>query len=550
MVYSGDPAGLASQAGPDRQSLPDKGGVMKLDPFAVEVIRHGLSAAAEEMSLVMTRSARSPLLREAGDLSSAITDAKGDLVGQGRDIPIHLGAMAYTVPELLKVLPVESLNDGDVLIYNLGALGGNHLNDVKVVRPVFIDGNIVAFAISLAHWPDIGGTWPGSYFAKAIDTFQEAMRIPPVLIATAAGVSAPIMQLLKANVRDPQACEGDLLGQIAATKAGERRIVELCRQHGKDAFVAALTRLHDLSEIEMREAIGALPDGVYEGEDYLDDGGAGGEPARIHVKITIAGDEATFDLSGSSDRASNFCNTTPFIARSAVAYSARIMSGRDMQQNAGALRPLTIVTRLGSILEPGWTAAVAAGNHETSMRIVDAIFRAMQDAIPERLSAGGATTAGVLFFAEPRSDGSWKMLYEVHGGGEGARYNRDGVSATRVHLANTSNTPAEVIEANYRIRVEQQSIRRESGGVGKYRGGDGVVRSYRILAPSMHLTTCIERMVIPPFGMQGGKPGQTCRISLLRGGTNVEIDGKSNLVLQQDDLVTIESCGGGGYGAA
>jgi N-methylhydantoinase B len=550
MVNGGDPAGLASRAGRDRQSVPDKGGVMKLDPFAVEVIRHGLSAAAEEMSLVMTRSARSPLLREAGDLSSAITDAKGDLVGQGRDIPIHLGAMAYTVPELLKVLSVGDLNDGDVLIYNLGALGGNHLNDVKVVRPVFVDGNIVAFAISLAHWPDIGGTWPGSYFAKAIDTFQEAMRIPPVLIATADGVSASIMQLLKANVRDPQACEGDLLGQIAATKAGEKRIVELCRQHGKDIFVATLTRLHDLSEIEMREAIRALPDGVYEGEDYLDDGGAGGEPARIHAKITIAGDEATFDLSGSSDRVSNFCNTTPFIARSAVAYSARIMSGRDMQQNAGALRPLTIITRPGSILEPGWTAAVAAGNHETSMRIVDAIFRAMQDAIPERLSAGGATTAGVLFFAEPRSDGSWNMLYEVHGGGEGARYDRDGVSATRVHLANTSNTPAEVIEANYRIRVEQQSIRRESGGVGKYRGGDGVVRSYRILAPSMHLTTCIERMVIPPFGMQGGTPGQTCRISLIRGGTNVEIDGKSNLVLQQDDLVTIESCGGGGYGAA
>jgi len=221
-----------------------------------------------------------------------------------------------------------------------------------------------------------------------------------------------------------------------------------------------------------------------------------------------------------------------------------------MQQNAGALRPLTIITRPGSILEPGWTAAVAAGNHETSMRIVDAIFRAMQDVIPERLSAGGATTAGVLFFAEPRSDGSWKMLYEVHGGGEGARYNRDGVSATRVHLANTSNTPAEVIEANYKIRVERQAIRRDSGGAGSYRGGDGVVRSYRILAPFMHLTTCIERMVIPPFGMQGGTPGQTCRISLVRDGADVEIDGKSNLVLQQDDLVTIETCGGGGYGAA
>jgi N-methylhydantoinase B len=521
---------------------------MTLDPFVVEVVRHGLAAAAEEMSLVVTRSARSPLLREAGDLSSAITDAKGDLVGQGRDIPIHLGAMAYTVPELLKVVPADSLNDGDVLIYNLGALGGNHLNDVKVVRPVFVDGAIVAFAISLAHWPDIGGTWPGSYFAKAIDTFQEAMRIPPVLIATSAGIATAVLQLLKANVRDPEACEGDLLGQIAATKAGEKRIVELCRQHGTATFLAAMARLHDLSETEMRHAIRDLPDGVYVGEDFMDDGDVGGKPARVHVKITIAGDEATFDLSASCDRVSNFCNTTAFIARSAVAYAARIMSGRDMQQNAGALRPLTIITRPGSIFEPGWTAPVAAGNHETSMRIVDAIFRAMADVIPERLSAGGATTAAVLFFAEPRPDGSWKMLYEVHGGGEGARHDRAGISATRVHLANTSNTPVEVIEANYKVRVEQQAIRRGSGGAGLHRGGDGVVRSYRVLAPSMHLTTCIERMVIPPFGMKGGAPGATCRVALVRNGENVAIDGKSNLVLELDDLITIETCGGGGFG--
>ncbi|MGY3411299.1 N-methylhydantoinase B/oxoprolinase/acetone carboxylase alpha subunit [Bradyrhizobium sp. GM5.1] len=237
------------------------------------------------------------------------------------------------------------------------------------------------------------------------------------------------------------------------------------------------------------------------------------------------------------------------MARSAVAYAARIMSGRDMNQNAGALRPLTIITRPGSILEPGWNASVAAGNHETSMRIVDAIFRAMQDTIPERLSAGGATTAGVLFFAEPRQNGSWKMLYEVHGGGEGARHDRDGISATRVHLSNTSNTPVEVIEANYAIQIEQQAIRWQSGGAGAHRGGDGVIRSYRILAPSMHLTTCIERMVMAPFGMQGGKPGKACRISLIRQGANVAIDGKSNLVLQQGDLVTIETCGGGGYGA-
>ena len=520
-----------------------------LDPFVVEVIRHGLSAAAEEMSLVMTRSARSPLLREAGDLSSAITDAEGGLVGQGKDIPIHLGAMAYTVRELLKLCPAASLKEGDALIYNLGALGGNHLNDVKVARPVFVGGRLVAFALSLAHWPDVGGTWPGSYLAQAVDTFQEAIRIPPMPIASAAGLNQPVLDFILANVRDPVSCEGDLKAQIAATQAAERRIRELCAQHGTQVFLDAMVRLHDLSEAEMRAAILDIPDGTYEGEDFLDDGNADCSPARIHARIDIQGDEATIDLSGSADRVANFCNTTPFIARSAAAYAARIMSGREMQQNAGALRPLTIITRPGSILEPGWNAAVAAGNHETSMRIVDAMFRAMENIIPERLSAGGPATSGLLAFAEPRPDQSWRMLYEVHGGGEGARHDRDGCPATRVHLTNTSNTPAEVIEANYAIRIEQQSIRRGSGGAGRHKGGDGIVRSYRVLAPSMWLTTCVERTRMAPFGLQGGEPGAPYRITLERDGERTILSGKANLLLRQGDLVTLEGSGGGGYGS-
>jgi N-methylhydantoinase B len=519
-----------------------------LDPFVVEVIRHGLSAAAEEMSLVMTRSARSPLLREAGDLSSAIMDAEGGLVGQGRDIPIHLGAMAYTVRELLKVCPAAGMREGDAIIYNLGALGGNHLNDVKVARPVFVEGRLVAFALSLAHWPDVGGTWPGSYLAKAVDTFQEAIRIPPLPLASAAGVNRPVLDFILANVRDPVSCEGDVLAQLAATAAAERRIHELCARHGTGVFVSAMARLHDLSEAEMRAAIADLPDGIYEGEDHLDDGGPNGEPSRIHVRIEIRGDEATFDLSGSADRVTTFCNTTPFIARSAVVYAARIMSGRDMQQNAGALRPLTIITRPGSILEPGWKAAVAAGNHETSMRIVDAVFKAMEDIIPERLSAGGPATSGLLAFAEPLPDAGWRMLYEVHGGGEGARHDRDGSPATRVHLTNTSNTPAEVIEANYAIRIERQAIRRGAGGSGLHRGGDGVIRSYRVLAPSMWLTTCVERRRIAPYGLQGGEPGAPYEITLERDGASEALPGKANLLLAEGDLVTIEGSGGGGFG--
>lgn len=523
--------------------------IANLDPFVVEVIRHGLSAAAEEMSLVMTRSARSPLLREAGDLSSAITDAEGGLVGQGRDIPVHLGAMAFTIRELLKPCPAAQMREGDVLIYNLGALGGNHLNDVRVVRPVFVEGAIVAFALSLAHWPDVGGTWPGSYYAAAMDTFQEAMRIPPVLIATEAGLERGILAMILNNVRDPVACEGDLMAQIAATSAAERRIRDLCAQHGTEVFLAAMSRLHDLSEAEMRAALADLPDGTWEGEDFLDDGGLDNGPARIHVRITVSGDTAIFDLSGSCDRVTSFCNTTPFIARSAVVYAARILSGRDMQQNAGALRPLTIITRPGSILEPGWNAAVAAGNHETSGRIVDAVLRAMEHVIPERISAGGPTTAGMLNFSERMPDETWRMLYEVHGGGEGARHDRDGCPATRVHLTNTSNTPIEVIEATYAIRVERQMIRRGSGGAGAHRGGEGVVRSYRVLAEQMLLSTCVERMRVAPFGLCGGEDGLPFRIRLERDGATQPISGKANLILKRDDVVTIETSGGGGFGA-
>ena len=515
-----------------------------LDPFVVEVVRHGLSSAAEEMSAILVRSARSPLLREAGDLSSTITDASGALVAQGRDIPVHLGAMAYTVRELLKVYPLASMRPGDVLIYNMGAIGGNHLNDVKAVRPVFVDGAVVAFALSLAHWPDVGGMWPGSYFAAAVDTFQEAMRIPPVLVATAGGLERGVLAMIRANVRDPVSAEGDLMGQIAATGAAERRIREMCATHGVGVFLGCMARLHDLSEAEMRGAIGALPDGVYEGEDRMDSG------ARVHVRVTVAGEEAEFDLSGSSDRVAGFCNTTPFIARSAVAYAARVVSGRDMQQNDGALRPLRIITRPGSMFEPGWDAAVAAGNHETSMRIVDAVFRALGGVVPERVSAGGPTTAGLLSFAERRGDGTWRLLYEVHGGGEGARHDRDGCSATRVHLSNTSNTPVEVIEANYGLTVLEQSIRRGSGGAGRQRGGDGVVRRYRVHGDGMVLTTCVERAVVAPYGMAGGVDGLPFRVTLERGGVVEGVPGMANLVLRDGDVVGMESCGGGGFGLA
>lgn len=519
------------------------------DPFTVAVVGHGLAAAAEEMSALLVRSARSPLLREAGDLSSVITDAAGELAAQGRDIPVHLGAMAYTVKDLLRLWPAKRMRPGDVLIYNLPGVGGNHLNDVKAVRPVFVEGQLVCFALSLAHWPDVGGTWPGSYYAAAADTFSEALRIPPVLLQTSAGWEEGVVAMIRANVRDPVSAMGDLQGQVAATAAAERRIRELCAAHGTDIFEACLHALQCGGEAAMRAALLALPDGTWEGEDRLDEG------ARVHVRVTVAGDEAVFDLRGSDDAVPGFCNTTPYMARSAVAYAARVLTagddaGLDMAGTGGALRPLKVLTRPGSLLDPGPGAAVAAGNHETSQRVADAIFRALERAVPERLTAGGPATAGLLAFAEPRGDGTWRLMYEVHGGGEGARHDRDGCDAVRVHLSNTSNTPAEVLEAQYGLRVERQALRPGSGGAGRHRGGDGLVRAYRVLAPRLLLTTCVERVVVPPYGLCGGAPGLPFRITLERDGVVRELPGKANLELLAGDLVTMESCGGGGYGVA
>ncbi|WP_421998539.1 hydantoinase B/oxoprolinase family protein [Reyranella sp.] len=521
-----------------------------VDPFTVEVIRHALTAAAEEMSFVVMRSARSPLLREAGDLSSALTDHKGDLIAQGRDIPIHLGVMSFTVKKFLERVPPERLLPGDVWFLNLPEVGGNHLPDVKAIRPIFLEGRLFAFAVSLAHWGDIGGAWAGSYFAAATETWQEGVRIPPVRLFTAEGPDREKLDFLLANLRGPAEREGDILAQMAATRTADARLQRLGGEHGAATIRAALDRLDDLSEAQMREAIAGLPDGVYEGEDFLDDDGPDGQPAAIRVRIEIAGDRARFDFGATDDAVAGPLNTTPFVAMAAVYYAIKAVAGPEIQPNGGCYRPLEILTRPGSILEPAIDKPVVGGNHETSQRAVDAIMRALEPAVPERLTAGGSTTAGLLIFGGRRRDGAIGTFYETHGGGEGARAERDGVPVVRVHLTNTMNTPAEIVEAEYMIRVEEQRLRTGSGGAGRHRGGDGMVRTYTVLADGLSLTTMFERRIVAPYGLQGGADGAPFRVTLHRAaGGGRELSGKENLALRAGDRVVMETSGGGGYGS-
>jgi N-methylhydantoinase B len=519
-----------------------------LSPVTVEVVRNALYAIAEEMSVIVRRSARSPLLKEAGDLSSALTDATGQLIAQGRDIPMHMGVMGFTVKMFLERVPAGRLRDGDVWFLNLPEIGGNHLPDVKAIRPVFFEGRLVAFAINLAHWADIGGAVPGSYSPAATECYQEGLRISPIRLFSAAGPERDAIELVLSNVRGREEREGDLFAQFAANDVAARRLTELFGRYGAETVTAVFERLHAESELAMRAALRALPDGTWEGEDWLDDDGVEDRRIRIHVRVRKRGDEATFDFGGTDPQARGPVNTTYYIACSSVYYAMKALIAPDVPPNAGCYRPLSVVVPRGTVLNPDPDRPVVGGNHETSQRAVDAIFKALAPVLPDRIAAGGPTTAGLLIFGARGPDGRWRILYEVHGGGEGATAAKEGAPAVRVHMSNVMNTPVEVIEAEYPLAVEEQSLRMDSGGDGARRGGAGLRRAYRVLAPEVTLTSMVERRLVAPWGAAGGADGRPFRITLNPGPHARELKGKETVTLRRGDVVLIETSGGGGYG--
>jgi N-methylhydantoinase B len=513
------------------------------DPAQLEVIRQATIAVAEEMKFDLMRTARSPVLREAGDLSCAITDPAGRTVAQGQDIPMHLGVLSFTVQRLLETVPPDRLAPGDVYFTNLPACGGNHLPDVKAVRPVFADGSLAAFAVALAHWPDVGGSLPGSYVPFAREIYQEGLVIPPTRLFAADGACEEALRLVLANVRGAERRRGDIQAQVAATSIADQRLQETFAAHGVRSVHEAWRRMQDESAERVRRALRELPDGTYEGEDALDDDGVGDEPLAIRVAVTIVDDRAIFDFRRSDPQARGPVNTTPFIAAASVAYVVRAVLGPEIASNDGLLRPLEILTEPGSLLEPGPEAPLVAGNHETSQRIVDALLRAFGQVVPDRVVAGGMGSSGLALFAI-----GGDFLYETHAGGSGASAERDGDAATRIHMSNVMNTPVEVIETEYALRVERHEIRAESGGAGRHRGGDGLRRVYRVLADEARLTTMVERASIAPWGYAGGADGERSAVWLERDGVRQQLRGKGTVELRRDDVVIVETAGGGGWG--
>jgi N-methylhydantoinase B len=519
-----------------------------IDPVTLEVVRHAVLSVAEEMRAVLMRSARSPVLKEAGDLSCALTDAQGQLVAQGRDIPIHLGVMAFTVREFLRRVPSAALHQGDVYFTNDPEVGGNHLPDVKAITPVFHQGRPVAFAVNLAHWPDVGGARRGSYVANARDRYAEGLCIPPVPLFVQGAPNEAMLEMVLANVRGREERRGDILAQCAANAVAAERLREIFERVGAETVQACLARMLDESERLMRRAIASLPDGEYAGEDWLDGDGVEDVPVRIAVRVRRAGDGLHADFDGTAPETKGPLNATRFVTASAVYYAMRALLGPEIPANGGCYRPIHLRIPAGSVLDPGADAPRVGGNHETSQRVVDAVFRALAPVLPDRIVAGGPGTSGLVMLGGRHEDGRPFVLYEVHGGGEGASRARDGTNAVRVHMSNVMNTPVEVIESEYPLRVERCELRADSGGRGRHRGGLGLCRSYRVLGERVELSTMIERSRVRPWGVFGGEDGAPFRVTCERGGERIPIGAKENRDLRRDDLVVLESSGGGGYG--
>jgi len=484
----------------------------------LQILGSLLRAVAEEMGAVLVRSAFSANIKERRDCSTGLFDERGRMIAQAEHIPVHLGAMPDAVAAVMQRDPAP----GEVWALNDPYAGGTHLPDITLVSRTE-----VGFAVTRAHHADVGGCEPGSMAADARTLDEEGVVIPPTRL------DDHVIAGLVAQMRNPDERRGDLRAQLAGHRLAERRIAELCARRGRDRVVAAMDELYAYSERRMRAGIAALPDGRYEARDVLE--AIDGE-LELRAAVTVAGDSVEIDFAGTSPQHDGNLNCPLSVARSACFYVVRVLVDPDLPASGGAFAPVTVTAPEGCVVNARSPAAVAAGNVETSSRIVDVVMRAFGEAI--EVPAQGQGTMNNVTLGNDRF-----TYYETIGGGQGACQTADGPSGVHVAMSNTLSTPIEALELQYPLRVERYGLRVGSGGPGRHRGGDGVVRELRVLE-DCRLSIISERRVHAPQGERGGAPGSPGR-NLLNG---EHLPAKATVVLAAGDVVTIETPGGGGFG--
>jgi N-methylhydantoinase B len=525
----------------------------KIDPAELSIAAALYSSVAEEMGVTLGRTAHSPNIKERRDYSCAVFDPNGRLVAQAAHIPVHLGAM----PEAVKAaLPLAPFLPGDIIILNDPYLGGTHLPDITMVSPVFLEGTLVGFVSSRAHQADVGGMSPGS-MPLAEELIQEGIVIPPIKLYEGGGLNRGVLDLLLRNMRAPEERRGDIAAQVASQRTGEGRLREVVERYGWRRAWRLMRALMDYAERMTRTAIGAIPDGDYEFEDRLDDDGVTDEPVPIRVRVTVRGTSLHCDFTGSASERPSSINAVAAVSRSAVYYVVRCLleampGGEAVPANDGCFRPVSFTLPARSVVNASPPRAVAAGNVETSQRIVDAVLGALAKALPDLIPAASqGTMNNVAMGGWDPERGRQFTYYETVGGGAGGGPRRPGTDAVHSHMTNTMNTPVEALEMTYPFRLVGYSIRRGSGGRGRHRGGDGIVRTWEFLAP-VTVTLMTERRRLAPWGLAGGSAGATGR-NLLRHGERRRatlLPTKARLKLSAGDQLTLETPGGGGWGSA
>jgi N-methylhydantoinase B len=536
---------------------------MNYDPVRLEIFKYLFAAIAEEMGTVLRKASYSPNIKERRDYSCAIFDSHARMIAQAAHIPVHLGSMPLSVQAAVDHFRGD-LHPGDVVVLNDPFRGGTHLPDITMVSPVFFpptrtdvsSEDLVGFVASRAHHADVGGMTPGS-MPVAREIFQEGLIIPPVKLIRLGHMDQDLLQVILANVRTPRERQGDLSAQVAANQRGVQRFLDLLTRYGLVEVTEVEDQLLAYTERMTRCLIESIPDGVYRFTDRLDDDGVTDQPVPITVAVTIHGDSAVVDFTGSAPQQAGSVNAVLAITLSAVYYVFRCLLGLDVPNNSGCLVPIHVVAPPGTVVNALSPAPVAGGNVETSQRIVDVLLGALSQACPARIPAASQGTMNNLTiggqYPAPLSKGSAVLekesfaYYETIGGGMGARPTSNGPSALHSHMTNTLNTPVEALEYAYPLRILRYEIRSGSGGDGKYHGGNGIIREIQVLT-GCQVTLLSERRKFPPYGLDGGDPGKTGRNLLIRDDQEIPLPGKGSVDLRAGDILSIHTPGGGGFG--
>jgi N-methylhydantoinase B len=528
---------------------------LKTDPARFEVVKNALYATAEEMKIVLAKTAYSPLLKVAGDYSCGIFDRRGDMVAQGPDLPIHLGSMPDAVRAVIAEFP--AVGPGDVFIHNDPYHGGSHLPDVNVVAPAFHGEALLGFGCVRAHWPDIGSATPGSYGAVT-EVFGEGLRLPPVRLYRDFTPDPNIERIIFANVRTPAERRGDLAAQVAANRRAQQRLAALAEKYGADELMRIMEEVLDYSERMMRGALAALPDGaagfadIFDGDGVLAPGAQQDEPFRVALRVEKKGDEILVDFAGSDPRVEGPMNAPLTVTRSGVYCALKMIADPKslIPPNSGCWRPVAVTAPEGSVVNAQLPAPVVYANHEMSHRIADMVMAAMHSICPGNVMAASQGTSAVMTFGgrDPASGDAY-VSYESLKGGFGARPVKDGINAVASTVSNMMNTPVEILEMSFPLRVEEYALIPDSGGAGTWRGGLGVRRVWRVLGHEAHAAVCCERTLVPPFGLAGGSSGAPMRL-WLEGpdGKRERLNSKGAFRVPPEGRVVMEAPGSGGYG--